>query len=132
MPAFSLNKFPDSTVLTKQNLKKKTATIIMLFSPDCDHCKVATEQMLANIDGLKKAQIIMVSSLDFSWIKKYNNQFHLDKYKNITLATQQNYFLFEFYSLTSFPSVFLYDKKGKLIGDFKEHVDFKKVAELLK
>lgn len=132
VPAFTLNRFPDSTVITKQNLKKKTTTIIMLFSPDCDHCKIATEQMLANMDELKKAQIIMVSSLDFSWIKKFNDQFHLDKYKNITLATQQNYFLFEFYSLTSFPSVFVYDKKGKLVGDFKSHVDFKEVAALLK
>ena len=131
VPAFSLNRFPDSTVITKQSLKKKTPTIIMLFSPDCDHCKVATEQMLAHMDLLKKAQIIMVSSLDFSWIKKFNDQFHLDKYKNITISTQQTYFLFEFYGLTSFPSVFLYNKKGKLVGDFKNHIDFKELAALL-
>lgn len=132
VPAFSLNRFPDSSQFVKADLKKKTATIIMLFSPDCDHCKSATENLIANMDGLKQAEIVMVSSLDFSWIKKFNDQFHLDKYKNISLSTQQSYFLFEFYGLTSFPSVFVYNKKGKLIGDYKSHVDFKEIVSLLK
>lgn len=132
VPAFTLNRFPDSAVVTKQDLKNKTNTIIILFSPDCDHCKTATKDLLANIDGLKKAQIIMVSNLDFTWIKRFEKEFDLSKYQNITLATQQNYFLYEFYGLTSFPSVFVYNKKGKLIGDYSQHVTFKEVAALLK
>ena len=132
VPAFTLNRFPDSAVINKQGLKKKTATIIVLFSPDCDHCKTATKNLIANMEGLKKAQIIMVSNLDFGWIKKFDDQFNLSKYDNISLATQQNFFLYEFYDLSSFPAVFVYDKKGKLIGDYKNHIDFAVVAALLK
>ena len=74
----------------------------------------------------------MVSNLDFGWIKKFDDQFNLSKYDNISLATQQNFFLYEFYNLSSFPAVFVYNKKGKLIGDYKNHIDFSVVAALLK
>jgi thioredoxin-related protein len=132
VPAFTLNRFPDSAIVTKQDLKKKTPTIIILFSPDCDHCKTATKDLISNIEYLKKAEIIMVSNLNFSWIKRFDEEFNLTKYDNITLATQPNFFLYEFYNLSSFPAVFVYDKKGKLIGDYKQHIDFKEIANLLK
>jgi thioredoxin-related protein len=63
IPPFKLTKVPDSTVFTKDNLKKKKPTIIMVFSPDCEHCQEMTKQITANIHLFKKAQIVMATPL---------------------------------------------------------------------
>src|SRR6476620_8687554 len=53
------------TYFTKENLNKKTSTIIMLFNPDCDHCKKETEEILENISKFKNIQIIMATFMPF-------------------------------------------------------------------
>ena len=48
---------PDSTKFTKDDLKKQN-TLIMYFSPDCDHCIHQTEDMIKRMNDLKKLQIL--------------------------------------------------------------------------
>ncbi len=74
----------------------------------------------------------MVTNLDFSWLKKFNDSFHLEQYPNITLGIEKSYFLFEFFNLSSFPSLFAYNKNGRLIAEYRSHVDFKRLASELK
>lgn len=132
VPPLKLHTVPDSLLFTKDDLHKKKQLLIMVFSPDCDHCQVATRDLLNHIKLFSKAQVIMASSLDFNNILSFYNEYKIADYSNIIMARDPAYFLGSFYSIKNFPSLFLYDKKGKFVKEFEGSVSFEKIAEWLK
>ena len=131
IPPFKLMLVPDSTAFTKYDLKKKKATMIIVFSPDCEHCIHATEDLLAHYDLFKKVQIVMATSLSYPHIQKFYKDFKLADYPNIKVGLDNSYFLGTFYDVHSFPAVFLYNKKGIFKEFFDGSVKFEKVAQRL-
>ncbi|MBP6430807.1 MAG: thioredoxin fold domain-containing protein [Ferruginibacter sp.] len=129
IPPFKLTKVPDSTVFTKDNLAKKKPTIIMVFSPDCEHCQEMTKQITANIKLFKKAQIVMATPLEFSYVKRFYNEYKIANYPTITMGRDPGYFLGTFYKVRSFPAIFIYNKKGNLVNWFSGEVELKKIVD---
>lgn len=132
VPSFKLTNMADSSYFTKDNLKKKTATIIMLFSPDCEHCQHETKELTAKINLFKKVQIVMASPLEYDYIKKFYNEYKIADYPNITMGRDPSYFLGTFYKVRSFPAIFLYDKKGNYIMSFSGSAPVEAIAAALK
>ncbi len=130
VPPFTIIKVPDNTEFSKADLKKKTATLIITFSPDCDHCKHETKELLSNIDLFKNVQIVMVSHLDFDLINKFYQDFQITTFPTITMGRDAAYFLGTFYGIKTYPSMFLYDKKGRFIKMFEGSVPIKQIAAL--
>lgn len=118
IPSFKIINIADSSAFTKDNLKKKKATIVMVFSPDCEHCQEETKELTAKMKLFKKAQIIMVSPLDFSYMKKFYTEYKIANYPTITMGRDPGYFFGTFYKVRSFPSIFVYDKKGNFVKSF--------------
>jgi len=131
IPPFSIVKLPDSSVFTKDNLSKKKATLIMIFSPDCDHCQLETKALTANIKLFKKAQIIMASNRDYPVIKEFYDEYQLSLYPNLIIGRDPSYFFGSFYKVRSFPSIFLYDKKGNFVKAFDGSVPVTVIASYL-
>jgi thioredoxin-related protein len=132
IPSFKLYNIADSSVFTKDNLKKKKATLIMMFSPDCEHCQEETKAITANIDLFKKVQIVMASPLNFDYIRKFYDEYKIANYPNITMGRDPTYFLGTFFKVRSFPALFLYDKKGRLVNHFTGETSVQEIANLLK
>jgi thioredoxin-related protein len=112
LPPFSLHIAPDSSLFNKDMLLKKTQTMVVVFSPDCDHCVHATQELIKNIHAFKKVQIIMATALPYNYVQKFYKDLQLEKYPNIKVGTDKSYFLGTFYGVRSFPNFFLYNKKG--------------------
>ena len=131
VPPFSIIKAPDSTKFTKDDLKKKTATIIMVFSPDCEHCQHETRELIAHIDLFKKVQIVMSSPIEYKFLKRFYTDYNIADYPNITIGADPGYFLGTFYHVRSFPSLFLYDRKGNFVKAFDGSVPVEQIAAAL-
>ena len=131
VPPFKIIRLPDSAQFSKDDLKKNKATIIMIFSPDCEHCQRATHDLQAHADEFKNVQIVMASPLDYSMIEKFYKEYNIAAYPNITMGRDGTYFLGSFYKITNFPSIFVYDKKGNFIEKFEGDVPFSKIAKVL-
>jgi len=131
VPTFKLYNVADSSIFTKENLKKKTATIIIIFSPDCEHCQHETKELTAKIELFKKAQIVMASPLEYDYIKKFYAEYKIADFKNITMGRDPSYFLGTFYKVRSFPAIFVYDKKGNYVASFDGSVPVENIAAAL-
>ncbi|MEO7445913.1 MAG: thioredoxin fold domain-containing protein [Ferruginibacter sp.] len=129
VPPFKLVNVKDSSIFKKEDLPRKKEVLIMIFSPDCEHCQVATKDMLANIDAFKKVQIVMASSLDYTLVKTFYEVFELYKFPNIIVTRDPSYFLGTFFNVHNFPSIFTYDKKGNLVNAWEGSVSFKKISK---
>ncbi len=131
IPSFKLLRVSDSSIITKSDIPKKKSVLVIIFSPDCDHCQHETEEIKKNIKLFKKAHILMVSAMPFAALKKFYTDYGLKDISNITVAYDKPYYLGTFYKVRTFPSIFLYDKKGNFKKEFDGNVPVEKIAENL-
>jgi thioredoxin-related protein len=124
---------PDSTsFFTKDELSKKSAVMLMLFNPECDHCQHETEEIIKNIDRFKNIQIVMATSMPFISMKEFMEKYKLAAYKNITVAQDTHYFLPSYYMIRNLPFLAFYNKKKELISVFEGSMPIEKALEELK
>jgi thioredoxin-related protein len=116
LPPLKILLTDSSNYFTKNDFKKNSNVMIMLFSPDCEHCQHETEELLKNIDEFKNIQIIMATMLPFADMKNFYEKYELSKYKNIVVGQDQNFFLIPFYAVRNLPFLAFYNKKGNLIS----------------
>ena len=103
----------------------------MLFSPDCDHCKHETEDIIKNIDAFKKVQIIMSTTMPFDKMLRFYNNYDLKRFDNIIMGKDENYLLPVFYDIRNLPFLAFYNKKKELISVFSGALSINKVIEEL-
>jgi len=126
IPPFTILQ-TDSTNLTKDNLKHHQPTLIMYFSPDCEHCKHQWAEMEKKMKELKKYQIVMVTYQPFNEMVDFYNEHKIAGYPNIKMGRDTKFFLPPFFKIKSLPFQALYDKKGELITTFEGNVGVDKV-----
>jgi thiol-disulfide isomerase/thioredoxin len=131
IPQFSIYKASDSTVFTREDLQKRKPVVFMLFSPDCEHCQHETEQLIANIDKFKDAQIVMVDYLPYEEMAKFYSNYKIANYPNIIMGRDAKYYLPLFFDIKSLPAIYVYDKKGKFKQAFSGSVKVDKIAAAL-
>ena len=131
VPPFTITKVPDSTKFAKANLSQKKPVLVMVFSPDCDHCIHETKELLAHMDLFKNVQIVLVAHLDFKDLEKFYEEYKLANYPNITLGRDYNYFFGTFFNIKFLPAIFLYNKKGKFVKAFDGSVPVMRIAAAL-
>jgi thiol-disulfide isomerase/thioredoxin len=119
IPPFHLLKTDSATYVTKDDLKKHRRTMIMFFSPDCDHCKHQTESILAAGDKFKDIQIVMATYQPLSEMKDFNTHYRISDYPNMKIGRDEKFFLVPFFRIRNLPYLALYDKDGNLITTFE-------------
>jgi thioredoxin-related protein len=119
LPAFHILKVDSASYYTNNDVKKHHETLLMYFSPECDHCKHQTKDMIEAMDKLKNIEIVMATYFPFSEMKEFYNHFQIGNYSNIKLGRDEKYSIPSSYTIHSLPFLALYDKKGNLITTFE-------------
>lgn len=101
--------------------------MLMLFNPQCEHCRQATEDLLKNIDKFKDIQIIMSTSMLFDSMMTFREKYQLAQFENIVVAQDPNFFLPTYFMINSLPFLAFYDKKKELIEVFEGSLPVKKI-----
>jgi peroxiredoxin len=128
IPPFELLQIDSSSLFTKSDLKKNQPLLLMYFSPDCEHCKHQTEDLLKEIRSFKKIQIVMATYQPFESMKSFYEKYDLAKY-NIHVGRDSKFVLPPFFRMANLPYLALYDKKGQLITTMEGN---QKVNKILK
>jgi thiol-disulfide isomerase/thioredoxin len=132
VPALQLLLSDSSTKYTKEDLPKKKPVLLMIFSPDCDHCQHETEQLVANKEAFKDIQIVMATTYPLFRMKEFAETYGLTKMDNVVVGRDTYYLLPSFYEMHNLPYLALYDKKGNLIYTFEGSVGIDKVLAAFK
>jgi len=119
VPPLKLLLLDSTSYFTKNDLKKNKPVLIIVFNPDCEHCKHETEELLKNIDSLKNVQIIMATMMPFDLMKSFYENYDLQRFQNITVGKDVQYTLPSFYQMHFMPYLAMYDKKGNLLATFE-------------
>jgi thioredoxin-related protein len=125
VPPFTILQV-DSTTFTKEKLKHQP-TLIMYFSPECDHCKHQWAEMEKRMKELKKYQIVMVTYQPFEEMVEFYKTQKIAEHPNIKLGRDTKFFLPPYFKIQSLPFQALYDKSGNLITTFEGNVKIDKL-----
>jgi thiol-disulfide isomerase/thioredoxin len=130
IPNFSL-QLPAGELLTQQNIIENKCTIIMLFNPECEHCQKLTQQ-LVKIAGVKKSQLIMVTTEPWEKIKKFEQQFKLKNFGFVKIARDEKYFFGVFYKPTTIPVLAFYNTAKQFIALKQGNITTQEIKDILK
>jgi thiol-disulfide isomerase/thioredoxin len=120
VPPFKILKVDSSSYFTKEDLKKHKYTMVMYFSPTCDHCKHQTQDILADSKEFDEVEIVMATNQPFNEMKEFYTYYRIADHPNIKLGRDEKYTFPPFYkNMSSLPYLALYDKKGNLITTFQ-------------
>jgi len=122
IPQFTVFKAPDSTAFTRNDLHKKENTIFVIFSPDCEHCQHETQMLTQNISRFKNTQFVMITYLPYEEMTRFYKDYKIADYPQITMARDTKFFFPVFFRVRNLPSIFIYDKLGKLKKSFEGDV----------
>ena len=96
--------------------------MLMLFSPDCEHCKSLMRDILTRYDGFKDVQVVLATPLGMDKIRNFITEFDLAKFPEIIIGRDDKYLLPVYYDIKFFPFVALYDQKKELITGYSGSV----------
>lgn len=131
LPQFSILLADSLTWYTKKDLSQKKKTIIMVFSPDCDHCKHEIELIKKNIRQFSGTQIVMATTLSLEKMKDFYNRYDLGRYKNITVGRDTRYFFPSYFKVQFLPFMAIYDKNFKLLKTFEGTTKWEELSKYL-
>ena len=120
IPDFNIWRVEDSTAFTKKDLDPTKVTIMMVFGPECSHCKDATKKILEQIDLFKDVQIIMYAPTRHELAVNFYKEMGLSGYPQFIVGSDPPFHLGGFYQVSSLPTLFLYDKKGKFVKKYEK------------
>lgn len=132
LPPIQLLLSDSSTKFTKENFAKKKQVLVMLFSPECEHCQHETEELLKNKDEFKDIQIVMATNFPLWEMNDFVKKYKVKELPDVVVGRDFYYLLPTFYSVHNFPFLALYDKKGNLIDVLEGSYPVKTVLETFK
>jgi thioredoxin-related protein len=130
IPDFSLLK-TDGTYYAKKDLPKGQYVLMILFSPDCEHCRQETRKIQSKMKSIKNTTLVMATFMQMEGIRKFEKEFELKKYKNIQLGRDSRYLLAPFYNIKNVPFFALYDPSGKFMKDWSQELPIDQLIKLL-
>ena len=99
--------------------KPNTPSVFIAFSPDCEHCQYEAKSLNERQHDLEKAQIVMFTSEKDSLTKVFSHSYGLDTVQNIKVISDEKNELYTAFGVKTIPSIFIYNKAGKLVKQYK-------------
>jgi thioredoxin-related protein len=129
LPPLQILLGDSTTIYTKTNLPKKQV-LIMVFSPDCNHCQQTAEELLKYKEALKNIHIVMTTMYSISEINAFSKKYKLNTLPNLVIGKDIYFLLPPFYGIKSLPYMAFYKKNGNLIMGFEGAMSIPKVIEI--
>ena len=105
--------------------------ILMLFSPDCDHCQKQLEEFISIKELPAKAELVMISVYPLQYNRDFYKKYKLDKYPFIHLGQDYKNFCIPFFIPHTVPVLAYYNKERQFTSIHQGNADKKQVLAAL-
>ena len=132
LPSFDLLLIDSITLFNTKDVREGAPTILIYFSPDCEHCQAVTKNLLNNIDSFKNVHIYFLTPMPFNEMKEFSITYHLSNYKNITVGTDYQFSFYRIFKPTGFPFAAIYNSHKKLLKIYNGDIGINKMLEAVR
>jgi thiol-disulfide isomerase/thioredoxin len=131
LPSFNLLLLDSTTHLNTNQIPSGKLTILLYFSPDCDHCQRETDSILHNMKSFERVQFYFVTNDPMDRMRVFNQYYKIYNYKNITLGQDYNFYFITHFKTNGPPYMVIYDQDKKERATFIGQADINKVIEFI-
>ena len=131
LPHFTLQLPGRDSILRSEDLDSTRPVMLMLFSPDCEHCHRQTLEITRRIGELGDLQIVMSTYHSLDMIRLFRREFDLDSHPSIRVGRDVGYFLIPFFAARNVPLLAIYDRKWKLLEVIRGNVPLERIQAAL-
>lgn len=128
IPAFTL-KTIEGQSFKMEDLSNNKNKILVYFSPECHFCKAEAEELSQIYTKYPKIQWVFIASEPIAEIKKFAENYKLDKQDNIHWCHDEMAKLYTKFEMNSVPYFLVYDKENKLVFRNKGAIKLEKILE---
>jgi len=114
LPPISLLLLDSLTHITIDPNEESSATILLYFSPDCEHCQEETEGILKNIKDFKTIQFYFIANESIDRMRIFNSVYNISKYQNIVLAQDYTFSFTKYFKSAVPPYLLIYNRRKEL------------------
>lgn len=132
LPPIQLLLSDSATKYGKENVPKTKSVWVILFSPECNHCKQTAEELVKYKEELKDIHIVMASMYSIKQIKDFEQTYGLAQLPNVVVGKDIYFLIPPFYDVKTLPFMAFYNKKGNLISVFEGSMPAAKVIQIFK
>jgi peroxiredoxin len=130
-----VNQLPIMLMVDKDNVltdahKLKGKNIIVLFFPDCDHCKREATEMAERIKSFDGYTLYFLSINPFEEILKFAEDHKLNDIKTVKFVQTTGDAVYNNFGAVPTPSMYIYDN-GKLVKKFNGETKLEEIVRYL-
>lgn len=114
LPPFRILLLDSITHFNTIDIPKGNPSILMFFSPDCEHCQKETESIIKNMDSLRNVNLIFITVDPFDRMKVFNEFYKLSKYKNVMVGRDYSFFFPYHFQGAQPPYTVIYDRHKRM------------------
>lgn len=134
IPPFRLELTHNGASFTNANLKPGKPLMLMIFSPECDHCEHMVDSIKANASLFKNTELILVAEArNKEHMKKFIEKTGIKRlplFQNI--GVDQSNLIYHIYTQKILPQINFYDKRQKLVKRFDGNYPLDSVKMFIK
>ncbi|HVN59275.1 MAG TPA: TlpA disulfide reductase family protein [Bacteroidales bacterium] len=129
LPLFSFSTLNGQTFNSSEI--KEGPVILVYFNPECDHCQFQIEELSHNLDSFPGLKIILVSPADRDLVSVFLEGRFKNPGLNVTVLFDDSLKFESCFGKQSVPSLFIYDKKLRLVRLFNGEVKSETLTKYL-
>lgn len=114
IPIFDLLLLDSATHLNTKNIPGDKPFVLFYVSPECPYCKTQMQGIIEDMNSFKDIQFYVITNWPIPEMKKFANNFQLNKYSNVTVGTDYKNFLEDYFQTRIVPFTAIYSKNKKL------------------
>lgn len=132
LPAFNILLQDSVHFYNTYNIPSGKPVVMLLFSPDCEHCQMFIAELLNKMDSLKGVSFVLFTPMPLAELRPFAKKLELAKYKNI-LAVGKDYLYFSlpFYNVKYVPVIAVYNKKKRFVKRYEGTAKVHDLIELV-
>jgi thiol-disulfide isomerase/thioredoxin len=131
LPPFYLLMLDSTTRFNTNDIPKGKPSVLIFFSPDCDHCQRETESILKNMDSLRNVNLFFITVDPFDRMKLFNEVYKLSRYPNIVVGRDYGFFFPYHFKDAQPPYNAIYDSHKRMEAILPSEADAHKLLSYL-
>lgn len=120
----------DSTEFNTFNIPQGKNSVLIYFSPTCEHCEMLTQEIIQNLDSFPHTVFYMISPVDMSVTRDFDAKYNVSQQKNMDIYKDAQHLFATYYGIKFLPFIVIYDKKKQLIKAVEGGIKMEELMEL--
>lgn len=113
-PEFSMQLSDSISYFNTISITAGKPSALFYFGPHCPYSRAQIEEIIEDMDRLKDIHFYLVTRSPLPAMRKFYEDYHLDKYPNISIGRDTAHFVADYFEIPGVPYMAMFDKEKLL------------------